>query len=191
MSCVGAEGEERRQGARIELPKPRPPGRTSFACRSCSTDFIRARAKITLALTKPNRFPVRSARRWPPRRKNTAWRSSARSSNAAPPGVYHNTAVVFDADGRTAGMYRKMHIPDDPNYYEKFYFTPGDLGFMAIDTRVRPRRTAGLLGSMVSRGGAADGLARCPDFVLSDGHRLAARGKGGIRRRASTRPGKP
>jgi N-carbamoylputrescine amidase len=50
-------------------------------------------------------------------------------------GVYHNTAVVFDADGRTAGMYRKMHIPDDPSYYEKFYFTPGDLGFAAIDTR--------------------------------------------------------
>ncbi len=50
-------------------------------------------------------------------------------------GVYHNTAVVFDADGQTSGMYRKMHIPDDPNYYEKFYFAPGDLGFQAIDTR--------------------------------------------------------
>jgi N-carbamoylputrescine amidase len=50
-------------------------------------------------------------------------------------GVYHNTAVIFDADGKTAGMYRKMHIPDDPNYYEKFYFTPGDLGFQAIDTK--------------------------------------------------------
>jgi N-carbamoylputrescine amidase len=51
------------------------------------------------------------------------------------PGVYHNTALVFDADGRTTGMYRKMHIPDDPNYYEKFYFTPGDLGFGAFDTQ--------------------------------------------------------
>jgi N-carbamoylputrescine amidase len=50
-------------------------------------------------------------------------------------GVYHNTAVVFDADGRTAGIYRKMHIPDDPNYYEKFYFTPGDLGFAAFNTQ--------------------------------------------------------
>lgn len=49
-------------------------------------------------------------------------------------GLYHNTAVVFDADGSTAGMYRKMHIPDDPLYYEKFYFTPGDLGFRAIAT---------------------------------------------------------
>jgi N-carbamoylputrescine amidase len=50
-------------------------------------------------------------------------------------GVYHNTAVVFDADGATAGMYRKMHIPDDPLYYEKFYFTPGDLGFRSFSTR--------------------------------------------------------
>jgi N-carbamoylputrescine amidase len=50
-------------------------------------------------------------------------------------GVYHNTAVVFDADGQTSGVYRKMHIPDDPNYYEKFYFAPGDLGFQAIDTQ--------------------------------------------------------
>ena len=50
-------------------------------------------------------------------------------------GLYHNPAVVFDAGGSLAGMYRKMHIPDDPLYYEKFYFTPGDLGFRAFDTR--------------------------------------------------------
>lgn len=50
------------------------------------------------------------------------------------PGLYHNTAVVFDCDGSEAGRYRKMHIPDDPAYYEKFYFTPGDLGFKPIDT---------------------------------------------------------
>lgn len=52
------------------------------------------------------------------------------------PGLYHNTAVVFEADGSIAGTYRKMHIPDDPAYYEKFYFTPGDLGFMPVDTSV-------------------------------------------------------
>ena len=52
------------------------------------------------------------------------------------PGLYHNTAVVLDADGRLAGRYRKMHIPDDPGFYEKFYFTPGDLGFTPIDTAV-------------------------------------------------------
>jgi N-carbamoylputrescine amidase len=50
-------------------------------------------------------------------------------------GLYHNTAAVIDADGRYLGKYRKMHIPDDPQYYEKFYFTPGDLGFRSWDTR--------------------------------------------------------
>ncbi len=58
-------------------------------------------------------------------------------------GLYHNTAVVFDVDGSIAGTYRKMHIPDDPGYYEKFYFTPGDLGFNPIDTSL------GRLGVMV------------------------------------------
>ena len=50
------------------------------------------------------------------------------------PGLYHNTAVIFDQDGSIAGKYRKMHIPDDPGYYEKYYFTPGDIGFKPIDT---------------------------------------------------------
>src|SRR3989454_2916208 len=53
-------------------------------------------------------------------------------------GLYHNSAAVIDADGRVVGIYRKMHIPDDPAYYEKFYFTPGDLGFRAFDTKVGP-----------------------------------------------------
>ncbi|MGV3486707.1 MAG: carbon-nitrogen hydrolase [Planctomycetaceae bacterium] len=51
------------------------------------------------------------------------------------PGLYHNSVAVLDADGTMAGMYRKMHIPDDPFFYEKFYFTPGDLGFRVIPTR--------------------------------------------------------
>jgi N-carbamoylputrescine amidase len=51
------------------------------------------------------------------------------------PGLYHNSAVIFDADGRQLGLYRKMHIPDDPAYYEKFYFAPGDLGFRSYATR--------------------------------------------------------
>ena len=58
-------------------------------------------------------------------------------------GVYHNTAVVLDSNGTLAGKYRKMHIPDDPGYYEKFYFTPGDLGFTPIKTSV------GMLGVLV------------------------------------------
>ena len=52
------------------------------------------------------------------------------------PGLYHNTAVVFDKDGSMAGKYRKMHIPDDPGFYEKYYFTPGDLGFTPIETSI-------------------------------------------------------
>ncbi len=59
------------------------------------------------------------------------------------PGLYHNTAVVMEKDGTIAGKYRKMHIPDDPGYYEKFYFTPGDLGFQPIQTSV------GKLGMLV------------------------------------------
>lgn len=59
------------------------------------------------------------------------------------PGLYHNTSVVLGSDGRIAGKYRKMHIPDDPGYYEKFYFTPGDLGFKPVKTSV------GMLGVLV------------------------------------------
>ena len=73
------------------------------------------------------------------------------------PGLYHNTAVVIERDGSIAGTYRKMHIPDDPAYYEKFYFTPGDLGFRPIDTSV------GRLGVMV-----------CWDQWYPEGARLMA-----------------
>jgi N-carbamoylputrescine amidase len=73
------------------------------------------------------------------------------------PGLYHNTAVILDADGSIAGVYRKMHIPDDPAYYEKFYFTPGDLGFQAFDTR------AGRIGTLV-----------CWDQWYPEGARLTA-----------------
>ncbi len=58
-------------------------------------------------------------------------------------GVYHNSAAIIDSDGSVAGLYRKMHIPDDPAYYEKFYFTPGDLGFSAVDTQ------AGKIGTLI------------------------------------------
>lgn len=72
-------------------------------------------------------------------------------------GLYHNTAVVIDADGSIKGLYRKMHIPDDPLYYEKFYFTPGDLGFKAFDT------TYGRMGALV-----------CWDQWYPEGARLTA-----------------
>jgi N-carbamoylputrescine amidase len=72
-------------------------------------------------------------------------------------GLYHNSAVVIDADGRTLGLYRKMHIPDDPAFYEKFYFTPGDLGFKAFDTQ------AGRIGTLI-----------CWDQWYPEGARLTA-----------------
>ncbi len=72
-------------------------------------------------------------------------------------GIYHNTAVIFDADGSILGLYRKMHIPDDPLYYEKYYFTPGDLGFRAFNTSV------GRLGTLV-----------CWDQWYPEGARLTA-----------------
>ncbi len=73
------------------------------------------------------------------------------------PGIYHNTAVVFERDGSIVGKYRKMHIPDDPAYYEKFYFTPGDLGFQPVQTSV------GKLGVLV-----------CWDQWYPEGARLMA-----------------
>ena len=73
------------------------------------------------------------------------------------PGLYHNSALTLDADGRTAGHYRKMHIPDDPAFYEKFYFTPGDLGFQAVDTRF------GRIGTLI-----------CWDQWYPEGARLTA-----------------
>lgn len=73
------------------------------------------------------------------------------------PGVYHNSVAVIDADGRLVGLYRKMHIPDDPAYYEKFYFTPGDLGFRTFQTRV------GRLGTLI-----------CWDQWFPEGARLTA-----------------
>ncbi len=92
-----------------------------------------------------------------PRRKKVVIVASLFERRTA--GIYHNTAVVIDADGSIAGKYRKMHIPDDPLYYEKFYFTPGDLGLSQFSNALRQDRGAGLLGPMVSR--RARGWRRC------------------------------
>ena len=97
------------------------------------------------------------------------------------PGLYHNTAVIIDATGELLGIYRKMHIPDDPHFYEKFYFTPGDLGFQSLEDKIWENWCADLLGPMVSGGRASDRAARGADPVLSDGHRVASIGKSGIR----------
>ncbi|MGM9785783.1 MAG: nitrilase-related carbon-nitrogen hydrolase [Candidatus Cryptobacteroides sp.] len=66
-------------------------------------------------------------------------------------GIYHNTAVVIEKDGSIAGKYRKMHIPDDPCYYEKFYFTPGDLGFKPVETTVGTSYTSEKIGVKAER----------------------------------------
>ena len=82
-------------------------------------------------------------------------------------GLYHNTAVAIDEDGRLLGLYRKMHIPDDPLYYEKFYFTPGDLGFRSFETR----------------------SARTPTNSLISMHAMKAKGPSPGRSRPASRPG--
>ena len=94
------------------------------------------------------------SRRW---RANWAWRLWRRLFERRAPGLYHNTAVTLNTDGQIAGIYRKMHIPDDPLYYEKYYFTPGDLGFQAVDT------SAGRVGTLV-----------CWDQWYPEGARLTA-----------------
>ncbi len=94
---------------------------------------------------------------------------------------------MIDADGALLGIYRKMHIPDDPLYYEKFYFTPGDLGFKAFRHALRPHRHAGLLGPVVSRGRAPDGPAGRERPLLSHRHRLASGRESRVRRGAARR----
>ena len=117
--------------------------------------------------------------------------SSLRCSRSARPACITTRPIVFDADGSLRGLYRKMHIPDDPLYYEKYYFTPGDLGYRAFDTGVRPRGHAGLLGPVVSRRRPPDRAAGRPDPLLSHRHRLASLGESRVRRSPSTTPGEP
>ena len=97
------------------------------------------------------------------------------------PGLYHNTAVTIERDGSIADVYRKMHIPDDPLYYEKFYFTPGDLGFKAFAS------TAGNIGTLVCwdqwypEGRTHYCPERCGNTLLSHCHRLASERKRRVR----------
>jgi hypothetical protein len=141
----------RRQSSRQHrwYPRPRQPRRTTnFAARA-------AHRPVFLPDRKPR--VVRSGRIDPrPHHRGTGRGRSGTGCGAGQflferraPGLYHNTAVVFDAMAASPGKYRKMHIPDDPGFYEKFYFTPGDLGFEPIDTSGRSAGRAGLLGSVV------------------------------------------
>ena len=117
--------------------------------------FCQKEDAATFDLAEPVPGPTTDALSAAARRAGVAVVAPVFERRAA--GLYHNSAAVLDADGRIAGLYRKMHIPDDPAYYEKFYFTPGDLGFPAFD--VRPGRIAILI---------------CWDQWYPEGARLAA-----------------
>jgi N-carbamoylputrescine amidase len=99
--------------------------RSPYPCQEEDHDFF--------ALAEPLPGPTTERLAALAKKKGVVIVSSHFERRAA--GVYHNTACVFDADGAMLGLYRKMHIPDDPHYYEKFYFTPGDLGYRAFRTR--------------------------------------------------------
>ena len=96
-------------------------------------------------------------------------------------GLYHNTAAIIDADGAYLGKYRKMHIPDDPAFYEKFYFTPGDLGFLAWQTKYAKIGVCVCWDQWYPESARLTALARRADSFLPDGDRLASRGEGGVR----------
>jgi N-carbamoylputrescine amidase len=115
--------EAARQGARIICTQEL--FRSQYFCQTENHDYFK--------LAEPIPGPSSRALQQLARRHKTVLIASLFEKRAA--GVYHNTAVVIDSDGRLLGLYRKMHIPDDPLYQEKFYFAPGDLGFRAWQTR--------------------------------------------------------
>ena len=105
----------------------------------CVQELFRSRyfpqAEDTAAFSLAETIPGPTTERFCPLARELEVVIVASVFEARAPGVYHNTAVVIDADGQILGKYRKMHIPDDPGFYEKFYFTPGDLGFRTFRTR--------------------------------------------------------
>ena len=121
--AIARIGDAARQGAQIVCLQEL--FRSQYFCQTEDIELFK------LAETIPG--PTTEALGKVARKKKVVILASLFERRAA--GVYHNTAVVIDADGKIAGKYRKMHIPDDPLYYEKFYFTPGDLGFQTHDTK--------------------------------------------------------
>ena len=149
----GQPGQHR--GAR----RPRPPSaaRSWCCCRNCTTARTSASTSRSTNSISPSPFPARAPSGWAHWRSSMAWCWSARCSSSAPPGCTTTPRWSSTPTARTAGKYRKMHIPDDPGFYEKFYFTPGDLGFEPIETSV------GRLGVLV-----------CWDQWYPEGARLMA-----------------
>ena len=138
-------------------------GADHLHCRNCFARNISAAKKMPIYSSSPSRSRVlrREALSKLARELKVVIVGSLFERRAA--GIYHNTAVILDADGSLLGKYRKMHIPDDPLYYEKFYFTPGDLGFPNFDTRF------GRIGVLV-----------CWDQWYPEGARLASLGGANI-----------
>jgi N-carbamoylputrescine amidase len=139
------------------LPTPPDAARKSSACPNCfQTQYFCQREDHSLFdLAEP--IPGATSEKLAAAARQHGVVLIASLFEKRAPGIYHNTAAIFDSDGSLSGLYRKMHIPDDPLYYEKFYFTPGDLGFRALDT------TAGRLGTLV-----------CWDQWFPEGARLTA-----------------
>ena len=160
------------------------------AFRSCSRGPTSVRSRTRPCSTSRSRSLGRPPRRWPRWRKSSvswSWPACSRSARRA---CTTTPRWCSAPAARSSGRYRKMHIPDDPLFYEKFYFTPGDLGFVCVDTPFAKRRPAGVLGSVVPGRRAPDGAARRGDPALSDGHRLAPEREGRATARRSSRRGR-
>ena len=114
---------------------PRSKARRLFACRNFFVRNIFAKPKITTTSRWLKKFRGRSTTTLGELGRELGVVIIASLFEKRSAGVYHNTAAIIDADGKFLGKYRKMHIPDDPLYHEKFYFTPGDLGFQAWETQ--------------------------------------------------------
>jgi N-carbamoylputrescine amidase len=131
MSCGPEPGDNHCQGARPGIGGCAQGRRTLSACPNSSRRNISASAKMPRCSILPSRSPEPGTEKLAAAALKNKVVLIASLFEKRAPGVYHNTAAIFDSDGALGGIYRKMHIPDDPLYYEKFYFTPGDLGFKA------------------------------------------------------------
>ncbi len=157
------------------------------ACRSCFRPniFVSAKIPALFDLAQPIPGPVTTRLATLAKQLRIVLVASLFEKRA--PGVYHNTAVIFDADGSLRGLYRKMHIPDDPLYYEKYYFTPGDLGYRAFDTGVGRIGTLVCWDQWYPEGARLTALQGAELIFLSHRDRLASLGESRVRRVATRR----
>ncbi len=171
MSC-SANKEENIQKAAQRIRDTAAKGAQIVCLQELFTACISAMWKIMTTSNSRNPFPVLQPLYLQNLAKELGVVIIASLFEKRAQGIYHNTTAVIDADGSYLGKYRKMHIPDDPAYYEKFYFTPGDLGYKVFKTKFANDRRADLLGSMVSRSSPDHFANGRGSIVLSYGHRL-------------------